>query len=291
LRARDKSGYILVAVLGVMLVVTGLIASASIFARTALQSARLGDDEAGLAGLVQGGLEITAYQLFILKLPLEPVNGRRIRFGGGTITPAITDEASKIDINGANTAVLESTFRAAGMGSARIAELIARITEWRGVPSNGAPSPAQTAPAGGVTAPAAKHTGFRSVEDFANFAALDSSEVAALAPLLTVYNPDGKVNILTASRRVLVALPGMSGAMADDLIARRAHADMQNVGDVDRLKSGLLEQTTFIKTGDGPAYSIRIEAVSAAGRTKSGVAVVAKSQSPADPYLVFQWWD
>lgn len=291
MRARDKSGYILVAVLGVMLVVTGLIGSASIFAGTALKSARLADDEAGLAGLVHGGLEITAYQLFILKLPLEPVNGRRIRFGGGTITPAITDESSKIDINGANTAVLESALQSAGMGSARVAALMARITEWRGIPASGVPSPAQTALAGGVTAPPAKHTGFRSVEDFVDFAALDSRETAALAPLLTVYNPEGKINVLTASRQVLMALPGMSGPIADDLIAQRAHADMRNVGDTDRLKSGLFAQAAFIKTGDGPIYSIRIEAVSAAGRTRSATAVVAKSQSPVDPYFVFQWGD
>ncbi len=53
----------------------------------------------------------------------------------------------------------------------------------------------------------------------------DGNEMSGIAHLLTSWGDDGKVNVNTASREVLLTLPGMEDWMADDLIAGRAGLD------------------------------------------------------------------
>lgn len=297
MRGLGTSGYILVTVLGVMLTVTGLIASASVFTHAILRGAIAETGETAMTGLVTAGMELTAYQLFTLKIPMAAVNGRRIRLAGATIEPAISDEAGKIDVNTANIAILESAFQAAGLSQGAITDLSSRISAWRGGPSLAVPPAAPPQPplqplgvAGAPAGPPAKHTPFRSVEDFIAFAGLAPAETAALAPLLTVYNTGGTINVMTADRRVLMALPGMTGVAADDFIAQRAHADVTKNADRDNLLSLLQNQRAFITTADGPVYRVAI-AGTAPGRVLRGVAYIAKSVFAADPYLILQWGD
>jgi hypothetical protein len=121
------------------------------------------------------------------------------------------------------------------------------------------------------------------------FAAAGAARATALAPLLTVYNISGTVNILTASPRVLMALPGLTSVAVSDFIAQRARADITNNADRDRLMSALQNQRAFISTADGPVYRVDIEAVAKQERVSRGVAYIAKSAFAADPYLILQW--
>ena len=78
-----RDGYILVAVLAVMLLLAGLVAAGSVMVRSALGGARLADDDTAMNDLLGSGLEITGYELGVLRLPAKSVSGRKIKLTGG----------------------------------------------------------------------------------------------------------------------------------------------------------------------------------------------------------------
>ena len=296
MKSRDTDdGYVLVAVLSVLLVLAGLIASSSLVAQSALRGARTDADRTSLEGLLRGGLEMTAYQLFTLKLPAALVNGRSLRFGEGSVVPRLTDEGGKIDINTSASTVLAGALREAGLDAGRATELVARASALRGSASQDSadfapPDAVAAAPAaqhGGPPSPSTPHrTGFRSVADFVAFAGVDHEEAAALNAMLTVANPDGRVDVLTASRHILMALPEMSDALADSLIADRGESTADEAG---RLKGTLDRQQAFIKFEPGPCYSLKLDARTASGHMASASAVIAGSKTPDDPFYTLQW--
>ena len=306
--SRDNdAGYILVAVLSVMLLLTGFVAAGSVLMRSALHGAVVGDSALAMQGLAQGGLELTAYQLLVRKVPAPQVDGHRIRFAGGTIQPRIVDEAGKIDLNGADPRLLTSTFASIGIDGDRAAALVTRIIEIRGanrastISSVGLPardifngnSPiasglvdSSLGASGGTTGKRIR--GWQSVEQSREALGLSRTEYRALLPLLTVYNPDGRVDILTASRAILTAIPGLTGPKIDLIIIRRIGAT--NEADA-ALKQLLVDASLFVKITPGPAYTVHVDAVSGSGQRKTLEAVIAASKSPNDPYLILEWRD
>ena len=307
----SREGYILVAVLSVMLLLTGFMAAGSLLVRSALDTVRVGDADVAMIGLTQGGMELTAYQLFVIQAAPDAIDGRRIRFGGGTIAPHVTDESGKADLNASDPKLLAGVFESVGVGSGDAGDLVAHIVALRGAdrnPQPGAPGLAAAAPtsagsgeagasqtptpsAATTASPASgqkKLRGFQSVDQLADFPGLAREDLVALRPMLTVYNPDGKINILSASRDVLAAIPGMSGAEVATIVEQRKTADKDGI---DRLKALIKGAETYIKTDYGPAFTVRIDATAPTGRRKSINAVVAASKSRNDPYLVLDWWE
>ena len=294
-----RDGYILVAVLGVMLLLTAFMAGGSLLVRSALNSIKVGDDDVTIAGLTQGGLELTAYQLFVLKLPPALVSDRRIRLTDGTISPTIVDEGGKVDLNGSDPSLLQAMFQAVGLDSGTASAIVARIVTVRGQnrgksaagqPQPGAPSPQTFAQPGPSTSPASgeerQPRGFLSLDDLAMFPDLTRDDRRSLDRVLTVYNPEGKVDILTASPEVLGAIPGLSKAALADILARR---DSLTANTATALQSQLGEASAYIKNTSGPAYTVRIDAAAHSGRKKTIAAVVAASKSPNDPYYILDW--
>ena len=310
-RRETDAGYILVAVLGVMLLLTAFLVAGSALIRSALHGAVVGDSALATQGLVQGGLELTAYQLFVRKVPAPQVDGRKIRFAGGTIQARIIDEAGKIDLNGADPKLLWAAFASVGLDAGSATALIARIVEVRGTTQSAAvATTAALAPVGGdiyaghspfatpgapsvpgtaaTTGPQRKRRGWQSVDQLRDPPSLSPAELRAVAPLLTVYNPDGKVDVLTASRAVMLAIPGLGTAAIDMIMARRINATKDTIVAMQPLFG---EASVFIKTTPGPAYTVRIDAISGSGQRKALEAVIAASKSPNDPYLILDWRD
>lgn len=310
-RSPSKDGYILVAVLSIMLLLTGFMAAGSLLVRSALDSAKVGDADVAISGLTRGGLELTAYQLCVSEAPPQAVDGRRIKFAGGTIKPHIVDEAGKVDINGADPKLLASIFASVGMDSRAVGELVSGIVELRGANRNPAtqapnatpPGSTPVAPVGdaGQGVPSSpvgagpppsgdqkKLRGFQSVDQLLDFPDMTSADLRELRPMLTVFNPDGKINILSASRDVLAVLPGLTAPKVEEILARRKTVTKDVINSLDAM---LEEAKPYTKTEFGPAFSVRIDATSPKGRKKAINAVIAASKSPNDPYYILDWWE
>ena len=304
-----RDGYILVAVLAVAVILTGLIAAGSLVTRSALGTARVADADVASAGLLSSGVEIAAYQLAVRKIRPDLVDGRRIRLTDGVVTPHVTDEAGKVDLNAANAKLLVGVLAGVGMDEATAATVVQRIVAMRG-PTNGvfaggsgAPGanapPAGASDVGGVqttglganAAPAGdrsppKRRGLQSVEDLRDIEGVRRDDMRLLRQRLTVYNPDGRLNIMTAAPEVLMAMPGMTELKLTQLLAARDAGPDAATAAQAALGGDL---ASFIKASPGPAYTVRVDAAENSGRRKSVEAVIAASKSPNQPYYILSW--
>lgn len=316
-RDRDRrDGYILVAVLALVVVLTGLLVAGSLLVRSALGTARVEDADVAASGLVSSGVEIAAYQLAVLRIRPVLVDGRPIRLTGGTVTPRITDEASKVDLNTASPNLLTGVMMGVGMDQATAAEVVARVVELRGplngsIPDAGGQTPGVAPPSAGGgkiavgTTPQSsgsqppggnassadktprKRRGLQSVEDVGDIEGVRPEEMRLLRKRLTVYNPDGRLDVMTAEPDLLRSIPGMTKLKVEQLLAARGSDSADAARDAQSALGGDL--ASFTKVLPGPAYTVRIEADEKNGRRRSAEAVIVASKSSNQPYYILDW--
>ena len=315
---QGRDGYILVTVLAVAVILAGLIAAGSLVMRSALGTARVADADVTSAGLLSSGVEIAAYQLAVLKIQPDLVDGRRIRLTDGVVTPHVIDEAAKVDLNAANAKLLAGVFAGVGMDAATAATVVQRIVAMRG-PANGvladggrgassnALDPANaygaggppttglaSTPPGGLGSTVAsagsdsppKSRGLQSVEDLSDIGGVRREDMRLLRQRLTVYNPDGRLNVMTAAPDVLMSMPGMTELKLTQLLAARDAGPEAATAAQATLGGDL---ASFIKASPGPAYTVRVDVAEKNGRRKSVEAVIAASKSPNQPYYILSW--
>ena len=292
-----RDGYILVTVLAIAVMLTGLLAAGSILVRSAIGTARVEDADVAAGGLLSSGMEIAAYQLAVLRIRPELVDGRRIRLTGGSVTPHVTDEASKVDLNAAAPKLLVGVMEGVGMDQATAATVVARIVELRGppngaIPDAGGQNALGIAPPPGGNVPGAdnapmKRRGLQSVEDVGDIEGVRREEVRLLRRRLTIYNPDGRLDVMTAEPDTLRSIPGMTTVKLAQLLAARESGSADAARDAQSALGGDL--ASFTKVLPGPAYTVRIDADETSGRKKSAEAVIAASKSPNQPYYMLEW--
>ena len=319
-----RDGYILVTVLAVAVILTGLLAAGSVLVRSAMGTARVEDADVASGGLLSSGMEIAAYQLAVLRIRPGLVDGRRIRLTGGSVTPRVTDEAGKVDLNAADPKLLNGVMMGVGMDQATAREVVARIVELRGPPNGAIPdagSPGGSPPPpppggqnasilagapgqpgdggnasggnvsagnvpGGNNAPP-KRRGLQSVEDVGDIEGVRRDDMRALRKRLTIYNPDGRLDVMTADPDTLRSIPGMTDLKLTQLLAARESGSEDAARDAQSALGG--DIASFTKVLPGPAYTVRIEADEKSGRKKSAEAVIAASKSPNQPYYILDW--
>ena len=312
-------GYILVTVLAVAVMLTGLLAAGSILVRSTIGTARVEDADIAAGDLLTSGIEIAAYQLAVLRIRPELVDHRSIRLTGGRVTPRVTDHAGKVDLNTADPKLLTGVMMGVGMDQATVAEVVARIVELRGPPNGSIPDaggstpgespvPQQTGgPAGvGLARPTngaqlgassggdvqagntpRKRRGLQTVEDVGDIEGVRPEDMRLLRKRLTIYNPDGRLDIMTADVDTLRSVPGMTKLKLEQLLAVRGSGSEDAARDAQAALGGDL--ASFTKVLPGPAYTVRIDADEKSGRKKSVEAVIAASKSPNQPYYILDW--
>ena len=287
MRRPAHDGFILVSVLGVMALLAGLVGAISMSVRPILERARAGGEDLALTALVQAGVELAGYQLYGLKLPADQIDSQQVRLDSGLVTLFVIDESGKVDLNGSDPALLAGLYRAAGLSGLSPASFAARVTDWRDQDDERA--------AGGAEAADYKAAGldhrpqndaFRSVEELGWPEWLFPEQVAALSPLVTVHNPDGKLNVLSASREALLALPAISAATVERVMVMRRKP---GEGTAAEILSLLQPQQAVVKVEPGPSFRIRIEARHRNSRSRSVEVVLTPSHGADALYFVVDW--
>lgn len=281
------AGYILVAVLAIAVVLTGLLAAASVVVRSALGTARVADAAVAADGLLSSGVEIAAYQLAVLRIMPDLVDGRRIKLAGGVVTPHVTDEAGKVDVNASNPKLLAGVIEGTGMDAATAATVVARIVELRGPPNGVIPDADGGAPAVAMDNVPRKRRGLQSVEELRTIEGIRGEDMRLLRKWLTVYNTDGRLDIATAAPDLLATVPGMTKLKLTQLMAAREAGTRDALVEAQNALGG--DMAGFVKALPGPAYTVRIDAEEPGGRRKSVEAVIAASKSPNQPYYILDW--
>ncbi|KQT60136.1 hypothetical protein ASG52_18635 [Methylobacterium sp. Leaf456] len=281
-----RDGFILVAVLGVMALLASLLGGTTVLVRAAFEGVQAKSDDLALDGLVRAGLDLAAYELYGLKLPPVLIDGQEIRLDAGTVTLSVTDEAGRIDLNGAAPALLAAAYRAVGGRSLQPEVFAARVVAWRDryEPKDGQANLGAALRQPDGNARPHRREGFRSIGELRWLPGLTAAEAEALAGLVTVNNPGGKVDVTSAPLPVLLALPGMQAPLAQQILALRRRPDGP-----DRILPLLKAQGDFVATKGGAAHRIRLEARRGAGALRRAEAVITRAPSKLAPYFVVEW--
>lgn len=264
---RDRrDGFILVSALAILAILAALVGGASALSRASVGDARLLRERLTQDALAHAGLELAAYQVFALRRPLAELVEQRFRLDAGVVTLTVAAESGRVDINGADAALLAGIWRAAGLRSLSPETFAARIIDWRDPDSTRGKDGAEQGEYEAAGAPGPADAPFQSVDDVQYVLGVGPEAALVLKPFLTVANPSGKLSAMTAAPAVLRAAPKMTPAVADRI------AGLQRAGPAgaDRLRAALATAGVTAGTAVGPSLEVRVVAT---GPAKSSTAL------------------
>lgn len=186
--------------------------------------------------------------------------------GGRRLGLAVQDHAGLIDLNASPRALLETAFRALGIGDADALTLAAEVVDYRDANDDPEPNGGAEAPqyASRALAYGPRNGPFTSVDEIERLPSLTGERGAPLRGAVTVYNPGGGID------PALVPVPALVASVAGDgLRPYTARSSGQYV-----------EVRASVSDGHGRAYR---SAMVSAGGTGTGTLVL--SWQPDGPDL------
>ena len=289
-RVRER-GVALIAVLWLTILMTVIAGSFAFSMRSEALSARNALSLAQARGMADGAVE---RMVFELQRPRNLADAwaadgqlRAWQDGEVAIVASATDEAAKIDLNVAAEPLLKGLLTAiGGLDDDAAQRLLDAIGDWRDPDElrrpNGAEEPEYRA-ANRNWRPA--NAPFETVGELQRVLGMTPALLARLAPHLTVYSGQPGVNPATASREVLLSIPGTDAGTVDAFLTQRQEA----------LRSKLplppFPQAQGFGAGAIPLWAIRAEARLPDGVTFVREAVLRPSADPMRPVIAYLWQD
>jgi len=282
-------GIALIAVLWLTVLVTVIASSFAYSMRGEALAARNTMSLAQARAAADGAVERMAFELMRPRTgpDLWNADGQPHAWKDGEIeiTATATDESGRIDLNAATDPLLKGLLQNVGGLDTEAAErVLEAILDWRDADDlrrpNGAEAPEYRA-AGLKYVPA--NGPFESVGELRRVLGVTPALMAKVAGSLTVYSRQAGINVATAPRNVLLALPGITPEQVDAFLAARREA-LAN-----RLPIPPLAQAQGYAGGPSPSWRIRARAVLPDGVTFARDAVLRPRGDPRRPLIVFLW--
>jgi general secretion pathway protein K len=287
-RSRRDTGFVVVAVLWLMAMLAALAATFALYiANTNAALARHGEKLQGEA-LVQGAVELVAYQLTARReFGLFP-GGFTFRSGAATVNVAFRGETARIDLNRAPPELIAGLFMALGAAPAAAQGYAQRILAWRGLPDKAAQEAEAAAYRAAGLNYAPRSGPFPHAGEFALVLGLPEALVERALPFVTVYSGQPEVNAALAAPEVLAALPGMSSERLYAALALR-DKDPQNMR---ALVAELGPSARYVTVEGGRATRVTVDVDLGNGRrTRNEVVILLFEDEDSEPYRVLSWSD
>ncbi|MFO1316074.1 MAG: type II secretion system protein GspK [Burkholderiales bacterium] len=285
---RRARGIALIIVLWLTILLTVIAAGFAFAMRSEAQAARNALSLAQARAAADGAVERMAYELSRPRYPAAWLSDgvpHTWRDGDTEIAAAAVDESAKIDINAAPETLLRGLFEnVAGVDSATAAKLADAVQDWRDPDDTRRPNGAEEADYRAAGLPQKpSNMGFETVMELARVMGVTPAIFARIAPSLTVHSRQPGINAQTASRDVLLALPGATPEAVDAYIAQRNDARTA------KLPVPPFPPASGFAAGAVPVWRIRAEARAADGVTFAREAVVRPSGDARRPLLTLSW--
>ena len=235
-----------------------------------------------------GAVERTAYELGRPRIAdAWMADGARHAWKDGEIdiVTVAVDETARIDLNFANEALLKGLLTSAGgMDDPTATRMLDAIGDWRDVDDLKRPNGAEDADyrAAGLTYGPA-NAPFETVGELARVLGMTPVVYARVAGSLTVYSRQPGINPQTASREVLLAIPGTTAEVVDDFIARRTDARDN------KLPPPAFPLAQAFGSGSTPVWRVHAEATLPDGVTFVREAVLRPTHDARRPMLALAW--
>ncbi|MEI6413716.1 MAG: type II secretion system protein GspK [Pseudomonadota bacterium] len=262
-----ERGIALILVLWVIMLLTTMALAVSEINRSGLKLVQFAQEEAQARAAAEAGVNY-----LWLRLAAQPpgftgapkTEGEWLPDGefrpwiwqGQTLWLALADEGSQIDLNKSTPALLGGLLAAVGVEATQQARLLDAIADWRDGDDLRHPQGAEAADyqaAGLPYGPANRD--FQAVEELQLVLGMTPPLYQALAPHMTVFSQDGKVNSQNASDVVLQAIPGMTAEIIQQILDARktAVANFSTLGQVPApLSAPVLGGAGMTRVGQGP---------------------------------------
>jgi general secretion pathway protein K len=274
-----RRGTVLLTVLWTIALMSALAMAAAVSFRGFAGIAAVGRDRVQSDALLTAGLEMAAGA--VSSLGDTPLTEREITvdLSTGSVRARFSDEGGRIDVGQAPAAVLASLLRFVGAPEQEAQGVAQRIVEWRGRniagPANAGPrdSPTKT-----------PEQPFADVREVAQVPGMAPAWLAAMAPLTTVFGSE-TVNPLTASARVIAALPGVSREQVEAFLAARRSFP----ADAERLAAMFGARQSYLAAKPQRVVAVELTAALPDGYAAAAHAVIVLLPQDSQPYRVLVW--
>lgn len=288
-------GLALLAVLWVLTLLALMAVTVTQTTRTEVNLARNAMERFRAEALADAGIHLAAARLQqAIAEGGWSIDGRvrSLDLEGGEVRILIADEAGKIDLNGADVALLQALFRALGTGDAMAVSLADAIVDFRDGDRLNRPSGGEDEDyrAAGL-AHDAKDAPFEDVAELQQVMGITPELYARAAPLFTVHTRNRRPNEAAAPPLVLAALHGETlgeggaTAEADAPMGQGGVLPADLDGDEDASEAG---------EPSGRRSQLGLYALHAEGRTEDGAvfardAVVQLVRDQTPPFRTLAW--
>jgi general secretion pathway protein K len=285
LRSSASDGFIIVAVLWILVALATLASIYSIYISNSALAVSVMDDELQAEALVSAGLELTAYRLTLPKEAQRPTRGEfGFRLGRANVMVNYSSEAARIDLNAAPKNLLAGFFMALGASNEDADRYTARIIGWREAPKRTdlADEAALYRSAGLPYLP--RGAPFAHVSELWLVQGLPPALVRRALPLVTVYSGRPDINVFDAAPELIAALPGMTPLRLATFLNQRETAPQ----DKDSLARLLGPDQPGATAEGSSAFRVKI-GIAFQNGWRTGSEVVILLDAADKPYQVLSW--
>jgi general secretion pathway protein K len=288
-QARFSRGMALVVVLWTLGLLSVIAVSFAFEMRVETSSTTHFVQRAQAAALAEAAIERGILDLLV---PPEEAQWKRdgtlyqIPFGEDELRIALISEASKIDLNAAADELIHGLLLSFAEKS--VASAVAdAILDWRDPDHDRRAQGAEDADYVAAGRPyGARDSAFLTVEELDQLLPMSRAVYQRLVPLVTAYSGLARVDPMTASRDVLLAIPGLEPSRVDEFLEIRDQA--AETGQLPSLS--LLDQgNTYLGSGRSRVYTVLGEGRVAGEVTAGRRAVVKLTGNPKRPYSIIAW--
>lgn len=294
--AARQRGVAMVLVIWLIAFLTVLLGAFALIARTENLQARHLFDSTSARYAAEAGLERAVFELRRPDMAVRWVGDGRpyeFPFGDAVVRVELTDESGKIDLNTAGDDLLQGLFVSAGLNLDQATALSDAIQDWRDADDSTRPHGAEAADyksAGLSYVP--RNAPFQTVSEVQQVFGMTYEIYSHIEPAVTIYAGGTAPNAAYAPLQALLALPGMTPELAQQLIqARQQIQPGQPQAGAAQLT--LPDGTPVVANGGGNTYTVKsratlpngANAVLEASIRLGGVSAAGK------PYTVLRWRD
>jgi general secretion pathway protein K len=283
-----QRGVALVLALWLTVLLTVLATTFAFSMRNEALAARNAVSSAQARAIADGAIERMAFELSRPRLPdswMADGLPHSWTDGEATVTASAVDEGARIDLNVAPDPLLKSLLMVVGgADDPTAAMLVDRIVDWRDLDDQKRPNGAEEADyrgAGSKYRPG--NAPFEAVSDLTRVLGMTMEVYERIAPTLTVFSRQPGVNSQTATRTVLLALPGVTVEQVDAYLQQRKEAQ------ANKLPIPVFPGAQGFAGGAIQVWRVHAEAALPDGVTFAREAVLRPSGDARRPFVTLAW--
>ncbi len=274
MKVDTERGVALLMVLWVMVFLMTVVLSFSYMSRVETESEFFFSQHLREEFLLEGLLHRTVVEILYSKAhPAEEgvldLYGRpnSIQLNGETFQVRVSPENGRLDLNSSSGLILRGLLKNMGVSQERIDIFVDSLLDWRDRDNLHRLNGAEDDYYGSLPRPyKCRNESLRTVEEVLLIRGMDEDLYygtdgrGGLRDLLTVYSRSAKININTAPRELLLAIPGISEEVVDALIEYRTQQPFRTITEVQAIAGGAYQTLApYIEVRSGDVYRIVVK--------------------------------